>query len=1028
MSSSSTLDLLPVPAASSSAPLVPPPPEPQTPVLFSLGTKMLLVTTGLLMLSFAICSAVTLTMARRMVRSDLEIKVSRESGFMAAASQALVQRASPSDREELQRLLAHLTEEPEILAVEVIDAQRHVLAHQRIAGRRHSDFFSLQVPIQSSGHTIGFVRAWYSPVLALEEVWTTTGHMVLVLFLATFILFSIVFFAAIERLLNRPFQNFVQALGQSPRHAQLLTFDSNRRDEWGVLGARLNTYLAYLLNEQERSSVLYETSRLLTSPGGLRDSLEGVLTGVLHRYQLTSALLFVHSASGLHVDASAGISLDFSKALTFQPGQGLLGVAYASGLLRRVEDASREDDSLVSELFKRQQVRTALFVPMKADGQTLGVAAYFSRQEGAFKEASTESLRSFTDHVALAFRNAQQVGALQSVNRRLESEVSTVLRELGQTNIRLIRKVRELKTVYDLALATAASTQVDDILRLIIEGIKELIEVQSGAFFVWDAATGHLEPLAPVFDRSKEMAAALRCKADESPLLHRVVVEGRAQIVNFVDPDEQLPAAWKPLAIRSLLAVPLRQGEEVKGLFCVVNKVNGLFSEDDSRVLSLLTGRVAEVLHRLELDRQLRQQVHDLQVLQDIAAGLPNPPVLTDTVSVIGRIVRAAMPPTPLCLFFLHHAGSEALVLMGGDWDKKLSFDLRALTIGVSEKVPLAEVFQSGLPSHFLKGASSSAWENDALIQAFGLDELFYLPLTIEKGTIGVMAIARRDVPPLGVEERRLAALIAKQVGVVIERSQLYERLRSANEKLEQINHLKNEFISMVSHELRTPLTTIKGFVSIVLNEETGPLNDQQRRFLETSDRAIDRLTLLVSDLLDISRIEAGQIKMQMRAISLKDVLSRVMASFQPQFKAQNLSLALQLPEHLPMVMGDPDRISQILDNLLSNALKFTTQGGVTISAVDKGDFVLTSVADTGNGIPKEEQDRIFEKFYQIKIKGTYPGKGTGLGLAIVRSIVDSHRGKVWVESESGKGCDFRFLLPRARTEAEPTDTTGKLT
>src|SRR3954471_3213185 len=144
------------------------------------------------------------------------------------------------------------------------------------------------------------------------------------------------------------------------------------------------------------------------------------------------------------------------------------------------------------------------------------------------------------------------------------------------------------------------------------------------------------------------------------------------------------------------------------------------------------------------------------------------------------------------------------------------------------------------------------------------------------------MAIGARQKGGLNAEQRRVAALLAKQVAVMIERSRLYERLRSANEKLEQINHLKNEFISMVSHELRTPLTTIKGFVSIVLSGETGPLKDQQRYFLETSDRAIDRLTLLVSDLLDISRLEAGQIQMQLRPVSLKDVVARVAVNFAP--------------------------------------------------------------------------------------------------------------------------------------------------
>jgi signal transduction histidine kinase len=390
--------------------------------------------------------------------------------------------------------------------------------------------------------------------------------------------------------------------------------------------------------------------------------------------------------------------------------------------------------------------------------------------------------------------------------------------------------------------------------------------------------------------------------------------------------------------------------------------------------------------------------------------------VLTDTVAAVGRVARRALG-VDLCFFFLHHAESETLVMMGGDWDPAFSFDLRALTLGISEKVPLAQAFHDNQPAEYERGQSLAGWQTDALLSLFHPEELVYLPLSVEQGCLGVLAIATRAPRSLTSDSRRLAAIVAKQVAIVIERSRLYERLKSANEKLEQINHLKNEFISMVSHELRTPLTTIKGFVSIVLNEETGPLNDQQRHFLETSDRAIDRLTLLVSDLLDISRIEAGQIKMQLRPISLKEVVQRLAVNFAPQLKTQDLTLTLQVADSLPLVMADPDRIGQVLDNLLSNALKFTARGGITLTATDKGDFVMVSVKDTGSGIAKEEHDRIFDKFYQIKVGSGYPSKGTGLGLAIVKSIVESHRGKIWVESEPGEGSDFRFILPRARVE-----------
>src|SRR5207244_7955227 len=140
--------------------------------------------------------------------------------------------------------------------------------------------------------------------------------------------------------------------------------------------------------------------------------------------------------------------------------------------------------------------------------------------------------------------------------------------------------------------------------------------------------------------------------------------------------------------------------------FCVINKTNGLFTDDDVRLLALLTSRVTEVLNRLGLDQQLHQRVHDLSVLQDIALHLPSPPVLGDTVNTIARISRAALPGVDACLFFLHHLESEALAVMGGDWEPKLDFDPKALTVGTSEKIPLSDAFRDNQIAYY--GASSS--------------------------------------------------------------------------------------------------------------------------------------------------------------------------------------------------------------------------------------------------------------------------------------------------------------------------------
>jgi signal transduction histidine kinase/HAMP domain-containing protein len=1001
----------------------------RTRFLTSLGMKMLAVAGLLLIISFGVCSATLFYLTRRMLQENVQTIVSEDSRFLSTLSQGLLPNLNPANKEHLSQIAHDLLKKPEILAIAVLDTHHHVIVQAYKSIPPSYAPFTVQIPVLNNHHPVGWIRAWYSPGLALEEFWRMAGDMVLVTFCVTFILFVLIFLFLNEWILARPFKALLAAIDAVEAGEVLAPIPvPQQHDEWGLLASRLNKFLGHVLDLQEQSRIMNETARLLGLPWELKGALEDILNGMLHRYNLSACLVFsptdstpgIVDDSDLRVQYASGVSDSLAEKLTIRRGQGAGGVAFASATQRLISDinGAAQNDPLLRELAQRQQVRSVLFVPMQGDDRTLGVTAYVSRAPDNFSAGAVRALAIFTQQLALAVRNAQRMSDLKDFNQGLEFEVASTASELNKTNQRLIQKVRELKTIYDLALATAASTNVQEIVHVISQAVKELVDVSAAAFFHYDKASGMLEPLPPAFDRPVEQAHTLACKLEESKFLERVVKEGQPQTLNFVEPTEQLPATWTEIAIRSILALPLRQGDQVAGIFCVVNKTNGLFSEDDVRLLSLLTNRVTEVLNRLALDQQLRQRVQDLSVLQDIALHLPSPPVLAETVNSIAKITRSALKGIDVCLFFLHHVESEALVVMGGDWEPAMQFDTKALTLGVSEKLPLVDVFRDRQPAYFGTASSASGWEKDELVNVLNLQDILYLPLSVEQQTIGVMALGALKKDTLTSEHRRLGGLIAEQVGVMIERSRLYERLRSANEKLEQINHLKNEFISMVSHELRTPLTTIKGFVSIVLSGETGPLKDQQRYFLETSDRAIDRLTLLVSDLLDISRLEAGQIHMQLRPVSLNEVVSRVSANFAPQLKAQNLKLTVNIPEKLPTMMADPHRLTQVFDNLMSNALKFTAQGGITITAADKGDFIMISVKDTGIGLAKAELDRIFEKFYQVKVGNAWPSKGTGLGLAIVKSIVESHRGKVWVDSEPGKGADFRFLVPRARTES----------
>ena len=231
-------------------------------------------------------------------------------------------------------------------------------------------------------------------------------------------------------------------------------------------------------------------------------------------------------------------------------------------------------------------------------------------------------------------------------------------------------------------------------------------------------------------------------------------------------------------------------------------------------------------------------------------------------------------------------------------------------------------------------------------------------------------------------------------------------------ERLNELDKLKSDFVSNVSHELRTPLTAIKGSVDNMLDGLTGDLNEKQNRYLVRIKSNADRLARLINDLLDLSRIEAG-IKLKRTSLSLPTLAREVTESLGPMAAEKRITFEIECADKNVIAWVDPDRIAEILTNLLGNAIKFTpTDGKVTVSLVQNGEWVKISVTDTGPGIPPDNASRIFDKFYQVSQPEQQKVEGTGLGLSIAKALVEIHGGKIWVESQAGRGSIFSFTLP----------------
>jgi two-component system phosphate regulon sensor histidine kinase PhoR len=232
--------------------------------------------------------------------------------------------------------------------------------------------------------------------------------------------------------------------------------------------------------------------------------------------------------------------------------------------------------------------------------------------------------------------------------------------------------------------------------------------------------------------------------------------------------------------------------------------------------------------------------------------------------------------------------------------------------------------------------------------------------------------------------------------------------------KQKELEVMKSNFVSIVSHELRTPLHSIRGFVDVILMGKTGEINEIQRDFLETTRDQTKYLQNMISDLLDLTQFESGRINLNLEEISIAELIDEVTTKLGPLANEAEITLCKSIAPGLSLIHADRTRLLQVLTNLVDNAIKFTPAGGrISLEAFDNGAQVQVRVSDTGVGVPPNEREKIFHRFYQIDSSSTRAYRGTGLGLAICKYIIEAHRGRIWVENNDPQGSIFCFTLPK---------------
>jgi signal transduction histidine kinase len=420
----------------------------------------------------------------------------------------------------------------------------------------------------------------------------------------------------------------------------------------------------------------------------------------------------------------------------------------------------------------------------------------------------------------------------------------------------------------------------------------------------------------------------------------------------------------------------------------------------------------------IERTRELALSVARLQALAEVSEAVNSTLDLQQVLeTILARAVRLA-EVTVGFIYELDEAAGDLRVRTTCGLSPELADALRMRVLRMGEGATgRAAATQAPVEIPDIKVLAGGYPFRNIADQA-GLRALLSLPLLREGRVFGALTLARTSPGEFPPEVIELLQTFAEQSTMAIQNARLFREIELKGRELEAASQHKSQFLANMSHELRTPLNAILGYTELIVDRIYGEVPEKIRDVMVRVQKSGRHLLDLINDVLDLSKIEAGQLTLTLQDYSFPDMVHTVVGAVEPLAAEKGLGLTVEVQAGLPVALGDERRIAQVLLNLVGNAIKFTEKGELRVGAARSDGTFVVSVADTGPGIAESEQQRIFEEFQQVDSSSTRAKGGTGLGLAIAKRIVEMHGGKLWVESVVGRGSTFFFSIP-VRTERQ---------